>query len=142
MGRVPWCICGYVKLWHGSVQSAENSQHLTDWFTFAHLLDGYGFYLALWLLGRTWPLPLRLMLAMALAVIWEIFENTDFVILHYRAATIALGYRGDSIVNSVGDVLACVLGFLLASRLSARSSVVFAAGLAVAAAWVIHAQWQ
>ena len=78
------------------------------------------------------------MLAMALAAVWEIFENTDFVILHYRAATIALGYRGDSIVNSVGDVLACVLGFLLASRLSARNSAAFAAGLAVTAAWVVH----
>ena len=68
---------------------------------------------------------------------WEIFENTDFVIDHYRVATIALGYRGDSIVNSVGDVLACTLGFLLAARLPVRMSVALGTGLTVIAAWVI-----
>ena len=136
MGRVPWCTCGYIKLWHGVVQSSENSQHLTDWYTFAHVLDGFGFYLAL--AGRRdWPLPLRLTLATALAAAWEIFENTDFVIDHYRAATIALGYRGDTIVNSVGDVLACILGFLLAARLPVRMSVALGTGPTVIAAWVI-----
>ena len=77
MGRVPWCTCGYIKLWHGVVQSSENSQHLTDWYTFAHVLDGFGPYLAFWLVGRGWPLSLRLMLAMGVAAVWEVFENTD-----------------------------------------------------------------
>ena len=72
MGRAPWCMCGYVKLWHGIVQSSENSQHLTDWYTFAHVLDGFGFYLALWLVGWTWPPLLRLTLATTLAAAWEI----------------------------------------------------------------------
>ena len=138
MGREPWCTCGYIKLWHGVVQSSENSQHLTDWYTFAHVLDGFGFYLALWLVGRAWPLRLRLTLATALAVAWEVFENTDFVIDHYRAATIALGYRGDSIVNSVGDTLACILGFTLAARLPLRSSVALAAATGIVAAWVVR----
>ena len=93
--------------------------------------------LALWLIGRGWPFGLRLTLAGALAVAWEVFENTDFVIDHYRAATIALGYRGDSVANSIGDVLASILGFLLASRLPVRMSVALAAGLAVIAAWLI-----
>ena len=96
MGREPWCTCGYTKFWHGAVQSSENSQHLTDWYTFAHVLDGFGFYLGLALIGRAWLLPARLTRAAALAVAWEIFENTDFVIDHYRVAALALGYRGDS----------------------------------------------
>ena len=137
MGRVPWCTCGYVKLWHGVVQSAENSQHLTDWYTFAHVLDGFGFYLALWLVRRDWALLLRLTLATTLAAVWEVFENSDFVIDHYRAATVALGYRGDSIVNSVGDVLACVLGFALASLLPVRTSVALVAALGLLAGWVM-----
>ena len=70
-------------------------------------------------------------------MVWEIFENTDFVIDHYRVATLALGYRGDSIVNSVGDVLACTLGFLLAAGLPVRMSVALGTGLTVIAAWVI-----
>jgi hypothetical protein len=110
MGREPWCTCGHVKLWHGVVRSPGNSQHLTDWYTFAHVLDGFGFHLALRLLGRAWPPPLRLRWATTLAAAWEVVENSDFVIDHFRAATLALGYRGDSIVNSVGVVLACVLG--------------------------------
>jgi len=137
MHRVPWCTCGYVKLWHGVVLSSENSQHLTDWYTFAHVLDGFGFYLALWLIGRAWPPLLRLVLATMLAVAWEIVENADFVIDHFRLATVALGYRGDSVVNSVGDVVACVLGFALAALLPVRTSVALATAMGIAAGWVI-----
>jgi hypothetical protein len=137
MHRVPWCTCGYIKLWHGMVLSSENSQHLTDWYTFAHVLDGFGFYLALWLVGWKWPPLLRLIVATMLAVAWEIVENTDFVIDHFRLATIALGYRGDSVVNSVGDVIACILGFALAALLPVRTSVALATAMAIVTAWVI-----
>ena len=139
MGREPWCTCGHVKLWHGVVRSPGNSQHLTDWYTFAHVLDGFGFHLALRLLGRAWPPPLRLTRATTLAAAWEVVENSDFVIDHFRAATLALGYRGDSIVNSVGDVLACVLGFALAGLLPVRRSVPLAAALGLLAGWVVYA---
>ena len=137
MGREPWCTCGYVKIWHGAVRSSGNSQHLTDWYSFAHILDGFVFYLALALIGQAWPMPVRLTLAAALAVTWEIFENTDYVIDHYRVATIALGYRGDSIANSVGDVLACMFGFLLAARMPVRISGALATSLAAIAAAVV-----
>jgi hypothetical protein len=88
------------------------------------------------LIGQAWPVPVRLTLATALAAAWEIFENVDYVIDHYRVATIALGYRGDSIANSVADVVACLFGFLLAAQLPVRISVALATSLAAIAAAV------
>lgn len=138
LGRVPWCTCGYVKLWHGEVMSSENSQHLIDWYAFTHIIHGFGLYGILWLVGRSWPIGLRLLLAMAVEVAWEIIENTDFVIERYRETTIALDYYGDSLVNSLGDVLFCVLGLLLAARLPVRATVALAIAIEAVLAYVIR----
>jgi hypothetical protein len=131
MGRVAMCRCGYVSLWHGVVNSAENSQHVTDWYTFSHVIHGIGFYALLWLTARRTPVGTRFLVAVLLEAIWEVFENTPFVIDRYRTATIALDYYGDSVVNSVSDIAAMAAGFWLARRLPVWACVALVAALEV-----------
>jgi len=120
----PWiCDCGYVKVWEGVVLSGGNSQHLTDWYTFSHIIHGFLFYLVLTYFFPRIPLYARLALAVGIEAAWEIAENTPIVIQHYREQALAQGYTGDTILNSMSDTVMMIIGFLAARRLPLYASV-------------------
>ena len=132
MGRPPICACGTVKLWHGVVQSSENSQHIADWYSFSHVIHGLLFYFFAWIVWVRWKIfggvPARYALPIAVAFegFWEVLENSPVIIDRYRAVTVSWVYVGDSIVNSAADIGWMVVGFLAASRLPVWASVVMA----------------
>lgn len=138
MGRLWWCECGSWAPVSFVVQSRHNSQHLLDAYSFSHLLHGVLFYGMLWPLRRWVGLNARAALASAVEIGWEVFENTPFVIERYRTATVSLGYTGDSIFNSLGDVASFVAGFFVARKLGLWWSVAIFVVVELVMAWMIR----
>jgi hypothetical protein len=130
MGREPWCACGHIDLW-GTINTSEGSQQLFDWYTPSHLLHGFIFFAILWLVARRMRVGWRLFIATVIEAAWEISENTPTVIEHYRTVTISLDYYGDSVLNSLSDMLAMVAGFMLARVLPVWLSVAIVIGFEV-----------
>lgn len=136
-GRVWWCACGQALLWAGKVWSSHNSQHLFDPYSFTHLLHGFVFCALL-----AWSFPRisavwRLCFAVSMEALWEVIENSSFIIERYRETTAALSYHGDSIANSLGDIFSCSIGFVIAWQLGwKRSLAVFAAVEIILLLWI------
>lgn len=123
MGRHPVCTCGSIDLWVGSRNSARTSQMLLDWYSLSHIVHGLLFYALGWLVARRWPVERRFLTALVLEASWEVIENTPMVIDRYRATTAAVGYSGDSVINSLSDIAMMALGFLLARRLPVGAAI-------------------
>ncbi|HYI43654.1 MAG TPA: DUF2585 family protein [Sphingomicrobium sp.] len=138
MGRPLACTCGSVALWEPSAASARTSQMLSDWYSPSHVVHGFLFYALLWLVVRAWPVERRFLIALLAEVTWELVENTPMVIDRYREATIALGYNGDSVINSTSDIAMMGAGFLAARRLPLWTAVGLVALLEIVPLLVIR----
>lgn len=137
MGRDPICTCGEIRLWVPGDAVSGGSQHIADWYTLSHIIHGFIFYWVLWLALRQRPVGERALLAIVIEAAWELLENSPLVIDRYREATVAAGYAGDTVINSVADILFMLLGFWFARRMPAWVTVVVAVVFELAALWAV-----
>ena len=127
-GSVWFCACGEIQVWVAAAQSSHTSQHLLDPYSFSHVQHGLVLFCVVSWLAKKWHWKWQLWLTVLIEAGWEILENTPWVISRYRESTAALGYTGDSVLNSVGDILSCAAGFMIARRLGWNATwVLFAA---------------
>jgi hypothetical protein len=120
------CACGFVALWAGNVNSPETSQQLFDPYSFTHVLHGFIFFGAVHLLWPHLSEAWKMVTALSVEALWEVIENMPFIIERYRSETVSIGYTGDTIVNSFGDIASCALGAVVARRLGVVKTLVLA----------------
>jgi hypothetical protein len=137
-GRLLICACGHVQIWTSDTCSANNSQHLFDPYSLTHIAHGFLFFYLVVLLFSRLSRGRQFLLTLALEAAWEVFENSSFVIDRYRTATAALGYQGDTVVNSIGDLACAVIGFLIARKVGVRQSLILFALLELILLLWIH----
>ena len=136
-GRLWWCSCDYLLVWSGDPWSSDNSQHLLDPYSFTHVLHGFVLCGLLALIAPRLSPVWQLWLAVSIEALWEVVENSEFVIRRYREETAALGYQGDTIVNSLADIFLCGLGFVLARHLGFhRTLALFVVTEVALAVWI------
>jgi hypothetical protein len=133
MGRPPICTCGTVELWVNQGDSPKTSQMLADWYSPSHIIHGILFYGLLWVAFRRQPVGQRFLIAVIIETAWELVENSSWAIDRYREATIAIGYTGDSVLNTLSDIAMMALGFWLARKLPLWVSIVIVIVLELAA---------
>ena len=136
-GRVWWCQAGDYSPWAWNIWSTHNSQHIIDPYSFTHVLHGV---LEFWLIGlvfRRMPLAWRLLIAVIIESTWEVAENSSYIIERYRTVTLSLDYFGDSIINSLADIVCCATGFTIAYKLKFwKSLALFLATEAILIVWI------
>ena len=137
-GRSPLGPDGHFAWWSGDIWSASCSQRAADAYSFSHIIHGMVFFGFLWLVARRVPIGWRYLIAVLIETSWELLENSPIIINRYRDATMALGYAGDSILNSVSDILMMSLGFLLAARLPAWVTILLIVVMEVGCAFWIR----
>lgn len=145
MGREWICTCGFIKFWEGDVMSASNSQQIADWYTFSHIIHGFVFYgFFIWISKKVFQkvggLPLGLMFigAVFLETSWEVLENSTWIVEYYRNNTVSLGYIGDSILNSVFDVVWMAIGFVMARKMPIWSIILIAIGFEIMTGYFVR----
>lgn len=125
-GRIWWCKLGDYSIYVNEAwNSPHTSQHLFDPYTFTHVLHGVLFFWLASLIFSRVSAAWQFFIAIFAEASWEVLENSNFIIEIYRKNTASLDYFGDSIFNSVGDVLSCAVGFGIAYKLGWWKSLVF-----------------
>lgn len=137
-GRIWISASGEIMLWVGGAGSPEDSQQLSDWYSASHFIHGILFFGFLYLFRRYLSVPARLIIAVIIESGWELLENSPLIIDRYRATTIAIGYTGDTILNSLSDIAFMMFGFFFARYVPVWVAVVTVIFLELLAGYVIH----